>query len=117
MVPDLLELSLGECSAGAFFQKLAELFGGTLVVVESPCGGLGLHVQVTVDSVGHFVESCSVEMFCGCSDEVEVEVKEAERGFEEDGREEEEEAKADASASSLSFLLLNRSSFAETNGV
>jgi len=75
MVLDLLKLSLGECSAGAFFQKLAELFGGTLVVVESPCGGLGLHVQVTVDSVGHFVESCSVEMFCGCSDEVEVEVK------------------------------------------
>jgi len=75
MVPDILELSLGECSAGAFFQKLAELLGGTLVVVESPCGGLGFHVQVTMDSVDHFVKSCSVEMFCGCSDEVEVEVE------------------------------------------
>lgn len=36
--------------------------------------GLRLQVQGTVDSVEHCAKDCSVERFCGCSDEIEVEV-------------------------------------------
>ena len=75
MVPDLLELSLGECSAGAVFQKLAELFGGTFVVVESPRWRLGWQVQATLDSVEQMVMNCSIERLFECRDEVEVGVE------------------------------------------
>jgi hypothetical protein len=34
MVPNLLELSLGELGVGTFFDELAELGGSTLLVVE-----------------------------------------------------------------------------------
>lgn len=61
MILDLLELSLVECSAGAFFEELAKLFGSVFVVVESPRRVLGWQVQATVDSVDHFVKNCSVE--------------------------------------------------------
>lgn len=44
MVLDLLELSLVECSAGAFFEELAKLFGSAFVVVESPRRVLGWQV-------------------------------------------------------------------------
>lgn len=41
MVSDLLELSLGEFGAGAFFEELLELYSSALVVVEIPRRRLG----------------------------------------------------------------------------
>jgi hypothetical protein len=74
MVADLLELSPGEFDASACFDELTQLDDGTLVLIESPCRSLWRQVQVTVDSVDHFMRKCGVKRFLECGELVEAEI-------------------------------------------
>jgi hypothetical protein len=68
MVSNLLKLCLVKCSAGAYLKELAELSGGTLLVVERPSESSRWQVQATVDVVEHFVRDRSVDRLCAWSE-------------------------------------------------